>query len=42
MTWRNNMKNHDEGELTSYSGKDFVQITFFPCFKLFNMPNGLD
>lgn len=42
MTWKNNMKMHDEGEITPYSGKDYVSVTFFPCFKLFKMQNGLD
>lgn len=42
MTWKNNMKMHDEGEISPYTGRDYVSVTFFPCFKLFNMPNGLD
>lgn len=42
MTWKNNMKMHDEGEISPYTGKDYVSVTFFPCFKLFHMPNGLD
>jgi DNA topoisomerase-2 len=42
MVWKDNMKVHDEGEITPYSGKDFVTVTFYPCFKLFNMKNGLD
>lgn len=36
------MTMHDEGELTPYNGKDFVSVTFFPCFKLFSMEHGLD
>ena len=42
MTWKNNMTRHDEAEISPYNNKDFVTVTFFPCFKLLNMPNGLD
>ena len=42
MVWNENMKMHGEAEITPYSGKDFVAVTFYPCFKLFNMKNGLD
>jgi len=41
MTWRKNMSMHDEAEITPYSGRDFVSVTFYPCFKKFNM-TGLD
>lgn len=32
MTWRKNMSMHDEAEISSYGGKDYVIITFYPCF----------
>lgn len=32
MTWKKNMSMHDQPTIDSYSGKDFVKVTFFPCF----------
>ena len=37
MTWRKNMTTHDDAQISDYSGKDYVIVTFFPAFKLFNM-----
>ena len=42
MTWKKNMSMHDQPTIDSYSGKDFVHVTFFPCFEKFNMEHGLD
>jgi len=36
------MSVHSEPEIDGYSGKDFVKVTFFPCFNKFNMDQGLD
>lgn len=37
MVWKNNMKVHDEGSITNYSGKDYTVVTFYPSFKDFKM-----
>jgi DNA topoisomerase-2 len=42
MTWTKNMSSHSEPDIENYSGKDFVKVTFYPCFDKFNMENGLD
>jgi DNA topoisomerase-2 len=36
------MSCHTEPEIDNYSGKDFVKVTFYPCFEKFNMDSGLD
>lgn len=36
------MRMHDDAEISTYNGKDFVSVTFYPQFKLFNMTNGFD
>lgn len=41
MTWKKNMSMHDEPQIEDYSGKDFVSVTFYPCFEKFNMESGL-
>jgi len=33
------MTTHDDAQISDYSGKDYVIVTFFPAFKLFNMQN---
>lgn len=37
MTWKNNMKNKSQPDITTYQGKDFTKITFIPDFEKFQL-----
>ena len=41
MVWRGNMTSHSEAEISSYSGKNYTRVTFYPDWSKFGM-SGLE
>jgi len=37
MEWKKNMTIHDDPEISSYSGKDYTCVKFYPEFRRFGM-----